>query len=384
MQSIFIKETERRGAAPKTYVVYKITVSSGIRSWNVWHRYSEFTSLHDDLIQHTKSEPPAPLPPKHRLTLLTSPFGASSEEAIVEERRTGLETYLRAILSAKEPQWRDSFVFKDFLGIPAGQSEGGAGGASGSGGSTQFTSSAWLDEQADLQTLLRDVRADINKRDSLISTSSPLSSSTPPESDLITASHNANVQAKKKLAAALARLEPLTRGLQDLALAGMREGEVQRRADMVARLQDEANLLGKMVVAARQSGAAARLAGSGSGGPSASDSDRASLFGNAPSSSRAGSRPVTRVFGQKASPQETDQTRPLDDAGLVQLQQVQMDQQDAQLSQLTALLSRQKHLGLAISAEIEMQNEMLDQLSVDVDRAGDKLTAANKQMRKLK
>lgn len=371
MQSIFIKETERRGQPPKTYVVYKITVTGGVRSWNIWHRYSEFASLHNDLLLHTGSEPPAALPSKRRLSLLTT-MGVSSDDSIVEERRTGLETYLRSILSAKESKWRDHFVFKEFLGIPVGKSDPGATSANESLG--QFTSSAWLDEYSDLQTLMRDIRSDINKRDSLSTPSSPD----------IAGSHNANVQAKKKLAAVLARLEPLTKGLQDLALAGMREGEVQRRGDMVARLQDECNLLGKMVVAARQPGASLRAAsgvGSGSGGTMASNADRAALLGGA---AKGSSRPVTRVFGQKAPPQETDQTRPLDDVGLVQLQQVQMDQQDQQLTQLSALLQRQKHLGLAISAEIEQQNEMLDQLASDMDGTAAKMGAANKQIRRLK
>jgi len=114
----------------------------------------------------------------------------------------------------------------------------------------------------------------------------------------------------------------------------------------------------------------------------ASDADRAALLGSGPAKSSA--RPVTRVFGQKAQAQETDQTRPLDDAGLVQLQQVQMDQEDQRLMQLATLLQRQKHLGLAIGAEIEQQNEMLDQLTVDMDQTSAKLGAANKQMRRLK
>lgn len=362
MQSIFIRTTERRGPPSKQYVVYKVTVTGGVRSWDVWHRYSDFVTLNDDLLQHTSSEPPATLPPKHRLSVL-SPFTSSSDESIVEERRAGLETYLRSILSAKDPKWRDCFVFKDFLGIPAGRAEPGLSSSSDALGGAGLTSSAWLDEHTDLQTLLRDVRADLNKRDSL-------ASSSPPD---ISGSHSANVQAKKKLAAVLARLEPLTRALQELALSGMPQGEIQRRADMVARLQDECNSLGKMVVAARQPNALA-TAGRGSEG---SDPNRVALLGG------TSSRPVARVFGKKAV-EETDQTRPLDDSGLVQLQQVQMDQQDQQLNQLSALLHRQKHLGLAISSEIEQQNELLDELAGDIDRTSGKLSGANKQMRKLK
>lgn len=372
VQSIFIKETERRGPPSKTYVVYKITVNGAVRSWNVWHRYSDFTALHDDITQHASSDTPAQLPPKHRMSLLSN-LGVTSDQAIVEERRMGLETYLRAILSAKESKWRDTFVFRDFLGIPAGKLD-----PSSSSSTTQFTSSAWLDEHTDLQTLIRDARADINKRDSLSSTSSSVPADT-------SAAHNANVQAKKKLAVILTRLDALAKGLQDLAMNGMKEGEVQRRADMVARMQDECNSLGKMVAVARQSAAREssnrgldRFSQPSSSSP---DPSRTELFAGAPTPA---SRPLGRVFGQKQPPQETNQTRPLDDVGLVQLQQVQMDQQDAQLSQLSALLNRQKHLGLAINAEIEQQNELLDMLSADIDRTSGKLASTNKQMKKLK
>jgi len=80
---------------------------------------------------------------------------------------------------------------------------------------------------------------------------------------------------------------------------------------------------------------------------------------------------------------ETDVTRPMDDSGLVQLQVNQMDVQDAQLGQLSAILARQKQIGVAIGSEIEQQNEMLDRLTVDVDRVGGKLAGAKKQMNKL-
>lgn len=76
-------------------------------------------------------------------------------------------------------------------------------------------------------------------------------------------------------------------------------------------------------------------------------------------------------------------TRPLDNVGLVGLQQVQIQQQDNQLSQLTTILQRQKQLGEAIGSEIAYQIEMLDDLSNEVDRVGGKLTATNKQLNRL-
>jgi len=91
-------------------------------------------------------------------------------------------------------------------------------------------------------------------------------------------------------------------------------------------------------------------------------------------------KPARRVFG---APQETETTRPLDDMGLMNMQQTQIQQQDNQLSQLTTILQRQRHLGEAIGSEIAVQIEMLDDLSGEVDRVGGKLHSASRQMNKL-
>jgi len=165
--------------------------------------------------------------------------------------------------------------------------------------------------------------------------------------------------------------------LQSLAAAGLSEGEIQRRTDMVSRLQDDCEKLSKMMVVARSSGR-----GLASSIPTnqtiASPADRAALLG-----SSSMDRPVARVFGMAAQAKETEQTRPLDDHGVLQLQQTQMDQQDAQLSQLTSILIRQRQLGVAISNEIAEQIEMLDDLSNDVEAVGGKLSKAKRQLNRL-
>ena len=367
IQSIFIKELETRGGS-RPYTVYKITVQAAVRTWNVWHRYSEFAALHQDLFSETSSHPPASLPPKHNFSI-RSAFGRGSDERILEERRAGLETYLRAILSSKDSKWRDTLPFRDFIGAPTTKIE-----SSFSTSGSHFTSSSWLDEHAELQTLVRDIRADLNKRDALAVRNE------------VAASHTSNVQGKKKLATLVSRLEILSKGIDEIALGGLAEGEVQRRRDMAARLQDDATSLGKMVIAARHAGALSGTPGASSlqqGAVHQNPADRDALLSmpgslGEPSSSRQ----VGRVFG-KRTPQETDQTRPLDDAGIVQLQQVQMEQQDQQISQLFAAVHRQKHLGLAINDEVAYQNELLDQLSGDVDTTGVRLASAKKQIGRL-
>ncbi|KAG5220812.1 Snare domain containing protein [Salix suchowensis] len=336
--------------------------SSHVRSWNMWRRYSEFDDLHTELTKSTGSPPPNPLPPKHKFAL----FRSHNNEKLLEERRLGLESYLRAIVSAKDEKWRDSFAFKDFLGVPIGR-QGGTNG----GPITQFSSSSWLDEHIELQNSIRDIRADINKRDALA------------ERADVVAAHKSNVNAKKKLAGVLTRIGALAMGLEELAKSGLSEGELQRRTDMVSRLQDDCEKLGKMVSIAKMS-SASRASAAANGGLSAlnpaPESEREALLG-----STSTSRPFSRVFGAAAKQpaQETAQTRPLDDHGLLQLQQTQIQGQDQQLSQLTTILQRQRHLGEAIGSEIALQIDMLANLNNEVDRVGGKMSAATKQMNKL-
>lgn len=360
IQAIYIRGWEERHE-PKPHTVFRVEIQASVRKWQMWRRYSEFSDLHTELTKSTGSSPPAQLPPKNSMAMSMSRWRAANGN-LLEERRSGLELYLRAILSAKEEKWRESFAFRDFLGVPMGKQQAGVDAAGATG---QFTSSSWLDEHNDLQTRIRDIRADINKRDALS------------DRNDISGSHQANVQAKKKLAGVLTSVGVLEEGLQTLGLSGMSEGELQRRRDMAARLRDDCEKLAKILTVARQT---ARGLGPASERNPASESDRTALLSG--SSSGNSIRPSGRVFGAP-KPAETEQTRPLDNGGLMQLQQAQINQQDSQLSELSSILVRQKHLGLAINQELRLQTEMLDDLSNDVDRVGGKLTSAKKQMNKL-
>jgi regulator of vacuolar morphogenesis len=350
IQAVNVPNYEER-SDPKPHIVYTINIQANVRSWQMWRRYSEFADLHTELTKSTGSAPPVQLPPKHSFSILRSLHNSK----LMEERRAGLEAYLRAIIGSKEEKWRESFVFREFLGVPPGRQGGPP--------PTQFTSTSWLDEHMELQARIRDVRAAINKRDAL--------------SDIgdISASHRSNVDAKQKLAAILTRIGTLGNGLAALGQGSMTEGELQRRTDMVARLQDDCEKLGKMVTVARQT---ARIVGVPEPRNPAPASDREALLGSGPSL-----KPITRVFGAASKPQETDETRPLDDVGVFHLQEVKMEQQDHHLSQLATILQRQKHLATAIGSEITLQNELLDDLSQDVDRFSGKLSAAKRQMNRL-
>ena len=344
---------------PSPHTVYRIQITASVREWPMWRRYSEFVDLHTELTKSTGSPPPVALPPKHSLSM----FRSRSNPTVLEQRKAGLELYLRAILSAKDDQWRESYAFKDFLGIPIGKNtviEGRVNAAS----SKSFSLVSWLDEHVELQSTVRDTRADINKRDTLLDRGD------------ISGSHQSNVQAKKKLLAVQTRVDALEEGLKGLAMAGMSEGELQRRSEMVARLRDDCDKLTKMVTVARHASRGLRKTLEKNPAP---ESDMDALLGKGLTTfSKPG-----RVFGAPPPPQETEETRPLDAPGLLQLQQAKIDDQDANLAQLSAILQRQMHLGLAIDSEVRQQIEMLDQLDQDVDRVGTKLGTAKKHMNRL-
>ena len=370
IQAIHIRGWEDR-REPKPHVEYRIEIQASVRSWQMWRRYSEFADLHLELTKSTGHAPPAALPPKHSLSI----FRSSTDPALLEERRAGLETYLRAILAARDDIWRDSFAFRDFLGIPPGKVDGPGGSGSGGRDGGGFTAASWLDEHQALQARLRDVRAGINRRDAL------------GDAGDVGGAHAANVVAKKTLAGVLSRVGALEAGLRALALAAaVNEGELQRRTDLAAKLRDDCERLAQVVTVARMT---ARGIGTPAERNPAPAGDREALLGRgSPPVGGSGmpggfGRPVARVFGQAPPPRETEETRPLDDHGLMQLQQTQMDRQDSKLAEITATLMRQKKLGIAIHEEISQQNEMLDGLTEDVDRVGGKLKSAKNQLNRL-
>jgi regulator of vacuolar morphogenesis len=364
IQAVYVRGHEER-LDPKPHIVFRIDIQAHVRSWQMWRRYSEFADLHTELTKSVGAPPPSPLPPKHAFAMLRSP----KNEALLAERRAGLEAYLRAIVSAKDSRWLDTFTFHEFLGMPIGKHAAASGQTNDlASGSQLFTSSTWLDEHMDLQARVRDIRADINRRDAFS------------ERGDVGGAHGTNVQAKKKLAGVLTRVGVLVSGLDALVVqSGMSEGELQRRTDMVARLQDDCEKLAKMLTVATSS----RAGGLGSSprNLATGSSDRAALLGGG--EPVVASKPIARVFGVPQPPKETEETRPLDDPGLLQLQQAKMDQQDAQLGQLTTILQRQKQLGTAINNELAQHIELLDGLSNDMERVGGKLTAAKKQLNRL-
>lgn len=97
------------------------------------------------------------------------------------------------------------------------------------------------------------------------------------------------------------------------------------------------------------------------------------------SSSAARGSPV----GRDAPAQETDATRAESSAGLLEQQRRTMDTQDAQVDQLTAILRRQRHIGLAINDELAEQQELLTDLHSSVHDTQQRIEGAEKQVKRL-
>lgn len=107
---------ERSSVRP--YVVYVVRVELPVQTWTVERRYSEFAALHAAF----PIAPPARLPPKDGAWQAVSTFGGllggRDDAARIEERRSGLEHYIRAIVAAEDPLWRNHAAFCDFLKLP--------------------------------------------------------------------------------------------------------------------------------------------------------------------------------------------------------------------------------------------------------------------------
>lgn len=310
---------------------------------------------------------------------------------VIRERRVLLEAYLRSILTTKDSRWRQAYTFSDFLSVPtprAGSSSSTHHSSSSVSGvpppPDHWTPMTWLAEQGALSSLVRSIRSALLKRDALAGMSDA------------SGSRSASVEAKRLLKELSARLDGLDTGLGKTG-TGLGEGEKRRREEMVENLRAERDNLQRMADAGVRTSAASAAsaafssrandtggsgvgAGAGVGvrGNGTMPGGTGSLWGPPPAGPSSG-----RVFGRQQPPQETSETRPLDDRGLLQLQQTKMTNQDDQLGELSKVLVRQRKMGEEIAQEIGEQNELLDGLDHEVDRTGKKLGRAKRELNRL-
>lgn len=350
IQGVAIPSHTQR-SSPSPHTVYNISITTPTHSYTVPHRYSSFVALSSSLSTECGSTPPGTLPSK-RSSMWGIPFlsnGALSEPQLVE-RRSGLERWLRGLLASKDGRWAASRALREFLAAPTSDQKVG------------FSSASWLIEQGELLLLARHLRATFAKRDALILQSRA-------------EAHSTNQEGKRGLVELVKRLGELASGLDGLAKGGMPAGELHRRSEMVGSLQDEAETLGKAASEAPR-------VGSGQGGARTLETptaERSALLSSG--GARAAGKAPSRVLGGPAA--ETAETRPLDNAGLMSLQQEYVAEQDSKLDALTAAMRRQRALGEMINQELAVHDELLDELDKGTDRVQGRMKEADKQMRRL-
>ncbi|KAF8944841.1 hypothetical protein BGZ47_003642 [Haplosporangium gracile] len=330
LQAIYVRDYETR-SQPKPHTVFKVEVHAAVRTWPVWKRYSEFETLNARFLElFPDHPPPQPLPTKHWWQ------STMDNPELLEERRAGLETYLRGILSHRDDRWRLTHEWNEFLAIPVGRSQidlfAGGPGAHGPAGSATahnngssdsgrdppassilshlnifgfghpssthstettvtssssstpvinpapapqfYTTESWLEEFRTLQGISREVRSLINRRETHLGRNE------------ISASHNCTIQSKKLLTSLGLRIPALENGLMSLAMGNpggggkgsiMSDGELRRRQDLLSELKDEREVLTKLVIANRQNDGMVGYQGAGSSVP-ASSGDRNALM----------------------------------------------------------------------------------------------------------
>ena len=343
------------------HTLYNITLRLPLRSFTLSKRYSDFSSFHSALVSQTTAPPPAPLPAKSWFA------NTLSNATLREERRAGLEEYLRAINDAEDPRWRTSSAWRAFLNLPNTSATGGPPAKNtatklhaaitdpGSGASGQAITdpTLWLDCFRDMKAHLQDARLHLTRRDQ----------ETTPQKQ-----HESSAAAKSSLVRAGSLIAALEEGLKNLGDYGrnggdgngsggqgdgilLGEGELRRRKDLLVNARKEKDgledLLNAMAAKGRLDTAVASM------------EDKEALVGSA---SRKPAR-SGRVLGK-----ETERTRELDNKGVLQLQRETMEDQDMGLEELRKIVARQKELGIAINGELQVQNDLLKLADEDVDR----------------
>lgn len=343
------------------HTVYHITLRLPLRSFTVSKRYSDFSAFHSSLVNQTNAQPPVPLPSKSWFS------NTNSNPRFREERRIGLEEYLRAINEAPDSRWRTSSAWRAFLNLPTAAAASTSNGTSNtsarlhaaitdpSSTNAPITDpTLWLDYYRDMKAHLHDSRLQLSRRDQ----------ETTPQKQ-----HESSAQAKSSLVRAGSMITTLEEGLKNLSGRGARagessassslgDGEIRRRKDLLINARKEKDgledLLHAMATKTKLDHAVASM------------QDKDALLRSGNDSSSEGRRTPARsgrVLGK-----ETERTRELGNDGVLQLQRQMMQSQDQNVDELMKIIIRQRELGTAIHEELEVQNELLKLADEDTDR----------------
>ncbi|KAJ3155937.1 hypothetical protein HDU89_005500 [Geranomyces variabilis] len=350
---------------PHPHIAYTINLRGPFRSWTVHKRYSDFDALHKDLTAEMGGIAPAvQLPPKH-----FSVFGGTTltDPVKIEERRRGLEAYLRGILYAGDTRWRRSKAWTAFLGISetvAGQdSAGAAASVSGAGSASGpvFTPAAWMTEYQALKALTRDLRAHVTTRDRCSAAGD------------VQGAQSAAVAGKQGLRALEGRLALLEKGLVASDKQVVAKGELMRRQDLFGALVGEVEGVAKALSSSMMSAGRTLNAHAASVTPQQAN-ERAALLGNP-------SPTPSRRFGTGGGIQANLSS--MEPQSLLEQQKLMMATQDDALTTLSSIIRRQKEIGTAIGQELDLHNGLLEEVDHEVDRVGARLGNTGKRLDKV-
>ena len=364
-------------AAPdnaKPYTVYHVVLQLPLRRHEIRKRYTDFTNLHATLSSETGAAPPAPLPGKSWIRRTVG------NDSLTEERRKGLEGYVKAILGSDDARWRSSSAWRQFLNLPSGTS---ANTTNGSAVKSRRRSSAggirdpndWLDAHRELKTHIQNARQLLKQRQA---------ATTGKEQ------HALSADAKANLVRAAASITQLDDGLKSISDASRGDdagwggskklgaGEIRRRRDLLSAARKEVEgLEGVLKSMATRSATENNSSSSAGVGTAATNADKAGLW-----KGTSAAKQSSRVLGGPLK--ETERTREQDNEGVMQLQQTIMKEQDEDVMVLGKTVAKLKDMGILMEEELTVQNEMLGLVEGDVDRVQGKLDVAKRRIGKIK
>ena len=364
-------------AAPdnaKPYTVYHVVLQLPLRRHEIRKRYTDFTNLHATLSSETGAAPPAPLPGKSWIRRTVG------NDSLTEERRKGLEGYVKAILGSDDARWRSSSAWRQFLNLPSGTS---ANTTNGSAVKSRRRSSAggirdpndWLDAHRELKTHIQNARQLLKQREA---------ATTGKEQ------HALSADAKANLVRAAASITQLDDGLKSISDASRGDdagwggskklgaGEIRRRRDLLSAARKEVEgLEGVLKSMATRSATENNSSSSAGVGTAATNADKAGLW-----KGTSAAKQSSRVLGGPLK--ETERTREQDNEGVMQLQQTIMKEQDEDVMVLGKTVAKLKDMGILMEEELTVQNEMLGLVEGDVDRVQGKLDVAKRRIGKIK
>ncbi|KAF7197182.1 Vacuolar morphogenesis protein 7-like [Pseudocercospora fuligena] len=356
----------------KPYTQYHIALQLPLRRHEIKKRYNDFLTLNDELTSQTGQAPPAPLPAKSWLRRTVN------SEALTEERRHGLEKYVKTILESSDARWRSSSAWRSFLNLPSGSTttnttSGSASQRPGSAGGPVTDPNQWLDVHRDLKSYIQAARFQLKQREAATTAQ---------------AQHSLSAEAKASLVRAATNIAQLEDGLKAISAASkgddagwggakkLGDGEIRRRKDLVGAAKKEVEGLEGVLksMAAQTAKATASVMNSSA---AATSEQKSELW----KGTSAGAKPSGRVLGGPLK--ETERTRELDNSGVLQLQKQVMQEQDEDVLALGKTVARLKDMGIMINEELGVQNEMLGLVDQDVDRVQGKIDVARRRIKKI-